>query len=149
MRVEVDQSGKVEQLDTDTVVAYSNGKSNAFWITAGTKRRIVQAVRRSLIPENEMEALWFAVVVYLLIRDLPNGITFIIDEEYTGKNSVIEQAISKLLNLKFKGKWNGNIRFKLIGKLSPAHRLAWKWHKRKRRSALKRLKEEEILKWLK
>ena len=79
----------------------------------------------------------------------PNGITFIIDEEYTGKNNIIEQALAKLLNLRFKDKWNGNIRFKLIGKLSPAHKLAWKWHRLKQKGGLRRLKEEEILKWLK
>jgi len=40
MNIEIDQSGKVERTNQDTIVAFSNGKSSSVKITGETKRRL-------------------------------------------------------------------------------------------------------------
>ena len=150
MTVEIDQSGKFEQLNTHTVIACANGKSNAIWISASTKRNIVQRLRKSLIPRKDLVPILFAVLVFILLDNsdtLPN--TIIIDEEYTGKESIIGESLRKLLVVKSRTKWQGQIRFKQVGKLSPAHKLAWKVHRAKKRPIdVKKILEDDILQLL-
>ena len=40
MNIEIDQSGKVEETQHDTILAFSNGKSKAVSISARTKRKL-------------------------------------------------------------------------------------------------------------
>jgi len=148
MRVEIDQSGKVEQLDTDTVIAYANGKSNAVVIKAGLKRRLIQHLRPRLYPGNEPVFLIFVVAIYILLEKMPNGTTLIIDEEYTGKESYIRKVLETLLNKRFHGKWLGNIRFERIGKGSPAHNLCYQLHRKGQHRGYRSLKFDEIAKYL-
>ncbi len=150
MTVEIDQSGKFEQLNTHTVIACANGKSNAIWISAATKRNLMQQLRKSLIPRKDLVPIIFAVLVFLLLdrlETIPN--TVIIDEEYTGKDKIIEEALRKLFVNKLRADWQGHIRFKQVGKLSPAHALAWKTHRAKKRPiSVKKILEEEVLRFL-
>ena len=149
MRVEIDQSGKLEQLNTPTIVAYANGKSGATRLTAAAKRRILHQLRRSLVPEKEVEAIWFAVVIFLLVKDLPQTATLVIDQEYTGKEKIVEQSLTKLLQQQSSGRWRGSIRFQRIGKHSPAHRLAWRARRGLSNIEVTKLSEDEVLKFLK
>ncbi len=144
MKVEIDQSGKLEQLDTLTVIAYANGKSGAIQITAATKRGLIQKIRRILIPRDEIGAVLFAVLIFIMIKDLPGNVTLMIDEEYTGKNRIIQEILLRLLERKFKS-WNGNIEFGNIGKHSPAHLLAWKLHKKRKGLEIRKISEKEVL----
>ena len=82
MTVEIDQSGKLEQLDTDTVVAFSNDTNGAVYLKAGTKRKIVQYLRTTLIPRKDVYPILFAIVIFLLIPSLDEKAILIIDEEY-------------------------------------------------------------------
>ena len=79
--------------------------------------------------------LLFSVCIYLLVKNLNRQSILVIDEEYTGKEKIIEAALKKLLG----AKWEGSIRFERIGKSSPAHELAWTVHrsKLKRKEALR------------
>ncbi len=150
MTVEVDQSGKFEQLDTHTVIACANGKSNAVWISASTKRNLVQRLRKSLIPRKDLIPILFAVLVFILVDNLATlPDTIIVDEEYTGKEDIIGESLRKLLVDKSRVKWQGQIRFKQIGKMSFAHKLAWKIHRAKKRPTdVKKILEDDILKLL-
>lgn len=128
MSVEIDQSGKVEQLNTHTVVAFSNGQQGAVYITASTKRIIYLSLSEFLISRAEFNATFFAILIFFAIRDKKLN-CLVIDEEYTGKDAVIREKLEDLFknnDLKVP-----EIRFGLIGKLSPAHRLSWKIHKKK------------------
>lgn len=150
MRVEIDQSGRLEHLDTNTVLSFANGKSGSILISVATKRLLIQGVRKSLFSEKDILAILFSILVFILIKEMPNGVSYIIDEEYTGKERVIERALVTLLQNKFKQKWNGNIIFKQIGKLSPAHRLCWSIHRDKRlQHQTQKIKLNEILKYIK
>lgn len=150
MRVEVDQSGKFEQLNTHTVIACANGKTNAIWISASVKRSLIQNLRKSLIPRKDLVPILFSILIFILLDSkdtMPN--TIIIDEEYTGKEDIIGESLRKLLAGKSKVKWQGQIRFKQVGKLSPAHKLAWKVHRAKKKpDFVKKILEENLLKLL-
>lgn len=147
MKVEIDQSGKIEHLDTPTIVALSNDDAKALIIKASVKRRLLQQLFSGLTSKNDIIPLVFAVAVFLLIDVSHINTVIIIDEEYTGKDALIAQALTKLLNRKFGNKWRGSIRFSRIGKRSSAHRLAWELHRKKRKqSKLRHLTEQEILK---
>src|SRR3990167_8480405 len=98
MTVEVDQSGKFEQLNTHTVIACANGKNSSIWISASVKRNLIQGLRKSLIPRKDLVPILFTTLVFILLDSLdvfPN--TIIIDEEYTGKDHIIEESLRKLL----------------------------------------------------
>lgn len=146
MKVEVDQSGRVEDLSTGTAVAFSNGKSGAVFVSAGVKRRIIVYVRQnSLVSSSDIPAILFSILVYILIADFE--LTALnIDEEYTGKHSIIEETINKLY-VRFGVRRIPNLLFVRIGKRSPAHKLAWEAHRSKGRlKIVRKLREKELLK---
>jgi len=148
MRVEIDQSGKFEQLNTHTVIACANGKEQTIFLSAAVKRRLTQKLRKTLVPRKDVIAVVFGVLVFILLEKLdrfPDVI--VIDEEYTGKEAVIRESLRKLILYKTKGRWKGSIRFKRVGKSSPAHRLAWKVYRAKRSIDTKRVSEKEVLRW--
>lgn len=143
MIVEIDQSGKVEQLNTHTVVACANGTSSAVLVTASVKRTLIRRFRKSLIPRKDLYPILFSVLVYILLQNLKSSPSvLIIDEEYTGKDSLIRETLFKLLGEKNKD--SIQVRFKQVGKLSPAHKVAWKTYRTKPRDT-KRIKANEVL----
>jgi len=150
MKVEIDQSGKLEQLNTNTILSFANGKSGSILITVSIKRQLIQYARKSLFSEKDNLIVLFSILIFLLILDQPNGVNFIIDEEYTGKDKIIERALTRLLQIKFKNKWTGNLIFKQIGKQSPSHKLCWSIHRNKKlQKYVRKITLEEIIKLIK
>lgn len=148
MSIEIDQSGKVEQLSTNTVVALANDYSCAILITTSSKRRLFIKLRGSKVPRNVLYPWIFSILIFLALKQLktfPN--TLIIDEEYTGKDKIIKDSLLKL-TLKIKPKWNGEIRFKQVGKLSPSHKLAWSVHNKTSKVKFLKTNEIEIMRYL-
>ena len=146
MAVEIDQSGRVEDLSTGTAVAFSNKQQGSLFISAGAKRKLISYLRRnSLIPVSDLPAVIFGILLYMLISDYKID-NLRIDEEYTGKNLIIEETIEKL----FIGHAPARIltiRFMRIGKKSRAHILAWQVHRSKGRGKeVKKVSETDILK---
>lgn len=149
MVVEVDQSGKIEQLNTTTVVACANDESSSISVKASEKRLLLLRLRRSIVSKSDHFAIIFAVMVFLVLRMLKKiPSTIIIDNEYTGKDRIVCDVLEKLLLLQSKGRWHGIIRVGQIGKHSPAHVLAWSLHrKRKKRQGSKKVTASDILHW--
>lgn len=145
MTVEVDQSGRVEDLSTGTAIAFANGKSSAVFINAGTKRKLIVRLRRqSFIPAKDLPAIIFSVVLFMLIAEHAIDVLKI-DEEYTGKNEIIEETLKKLY-VRSRRKRIPDVRFVRIGKRSRAHVLAWKVHRSKGRwPNIKKVSEKHIL----
>ena len=146
MAMEIDQSGKVEQLDTNTVIAFSNTHSGAINCKTTTKIIIYKYLRRSLIPSQDLPAIIFATLVYILISQTKETVVWI-DEEYTGKDKIIRETIEKLFRRNGRRKIP-DIRFKQVGKQSEAHHLAWATHRNKKRSLARNVFDIEILKLL-
>ena len=146
MKVELDQSGKVEQLNTLTVIAIANGCSKAIYVTAGDKRKLISLLRKSLIPQRDIIPILFAVLVFILIKNLQDGSLVAIDEEYTGKDQLIKETINKLFEANTRRK-KIRLSFAQVGKQSSAHKVAWAAHKSKSKGAIK-VGFDEITKYL-
>lgn len=151
MSVEIDQSGKIEQLNTSTTVGASNDVKLAVKINAVNKQKLLYKLRKTLIPRNDLYPIIFSIMIfYLLLKINKLSGRIIIDEEYTGKEKIIEDTIKKLFKISSK-KLNNNIIFKRIGKHSTAHDVAWATHSKIKKNKYKffKITEAEILKYLK
>lgn len=134
MAIEVDQSGKIEQLNTTTIVACANDVSSAISISASEKRLLFVRLRTSIVGKNDRLAVIFAVLVFLLLRRLKKmPSTIILDEEYTGKDALVCETLETLILRQSKDRWKGMIRIAQVGKHSPAHVLGWSLHREKKK----------------
>lgn len=148
MKIQVDQSGKVEQLDTKTAVAGSNVETHTISLAAGVKQRLKRHLLKSIFPTHDIPVIIFSVLIYLLIQQFKHQPTVIeIDEEYSGKSDLIEEILLKLYSRDRKRA--PDIRFSRIGKHSSAHRAAWKAHRQKKDSKNIIVTENKILKFWK
>jgi len=125
MKIEIDQSGKVENTSKNTIIAFSNSKFKSILISARDKREIQKFFRRIGKPRIFVYRV-FAILIFLLIKkDLREIKEIIIDTEYTGKSSLIKNFILqeiKKINPSFS---KDDIDFQEIGKKSKAHFLAY------------------------
>ena len=91
MRVEIDQSGKIGDTKIATAPAFFNDVSYSIYISAVTKRRLIQNLRT---PENSRVFYFraFAFLLFILLRNHLNKIeTICIDEEYSGREGEIKE----------------------------------------------------------
>jgi hypothetical protein len=146
MIVEIDQSGKLEQLNTATAIAFADGQRGAIWLRVPVKRTLVDWFRKGRNRGTDFWPVIFALAIFILIDGLPSEAVILIDEEYTGKESRITQILENLLEQRFDHYWQGSIRFGRIGKSSSAHRLAWWVHRSKNRQRFRSLKVVDFLK---
>lgn len=143
MRVEIDQSGKIERTNKDTVLCLSNDFWDTVIIKAKTKRYLQEFFRRRGQIRNFV-LLTFCSGLAALLRRNNNLNQIIVDREYTGKDSIIKNIVLEMLGFDRKPE----IHFALIGKSAKAHDLATKvTHKKE--AAKKELSVEEILEEIK
>lgn len=132
MKIEIDQSGKIENTNQLTVIAFSNSKSGSILITAKDKKAI-QKIYRELGQPNIFVYKLFAIAVFVLLRsELKNMDQIIIDREYPGFEKLIRQFVCETFERADKKIQKDIIHFHLVGKKSRAHRVAFSAFKRKR-----------------
>lgn len=123
MKVEIDQSGKIEDTSKNTVLAFSNKIWSAIVIPAKVKRQMQEIFRRRGKPRIFVLRTFSAGVV-LLIKDYQKQITDVqIDTEYSGHEAVIKDIIVQML--REQNVSEPNIYFGRIGKKSMAHHRAY------------------------
>lgn len=144
MVVEIDQSGRVEDLTMNTTVAYSNGHHKVVFVSAGTKRTVIQVLKSNFFISEDFAPFFFSLLVFLLLKDEKLS-SVLIDEEYTGKANFIAETIQVFF--KNIGISCPQIKFVRIGKHSNAHALALKAHRIKGRGVIK-ISLNEILKFV-
>ena len=134
MKIEIDQSGKIEDTNRLTVIAFSNDHSKSLLITAKDKKSIQSIFRKINQPRIFISQVFAAAVYYIAKDELKNINTIIIDNEYPGHEKYIKKLIIKFFE-------NDNIKtdkvqihFRSIGKKSKAHNVAYKAFKIKRAS---------------
>lgn len=121
MRIEIDQSGKVEDTKKLTVVCLANGKAKTLLISAQEKRKVLIVMRALDKPHKNFVFRIFAGLIFLLIRDEKVD-SLVIDREYPGHEAVIRNI---LLSLFDKNKIKSpKVSFGQIGKKSRAHKEA-------------------------
>lgn len=125
MNIEIDQSGKIENTNIDTVVAYANHEQRSILLSASEKRRIQRLYRDAGKPHIFVYRT-FALLIFLLMRDRISQMQgVVIDDEYPGwyfliKNFLLQQIRTVVPNFDKR-----LITFQCIGKHSSAHRKAY------------------------
>lgn len=117
-KYQIDQSGKIEQTNKDTVVAYSNSSQHAVLIPRKLKRRIQEIFRMHGFTSLFIYYL-FSVGIFYLLESLKQESDIVIDTEYPGKEKLIGQFITMLLGANQKPKHE--ITFARIGNRPRAH----------------------------
>ncbi len=125
MHIAVDQSGKIEQTDRATALAFSNGISYAVLIPARVKRRAITILRATGKRGKSVYISLFAAALYQLLKDHLDKIELItIDMEYEGNEQDVKLALLNLIWQRRPTYSADSITFRHISKKSPAHKKA-------------------------
>lgn len=132
MRIEIDQSGKIECTNKATVLAFSNSKNHSIIILSRDKKYLQKIFRRAGNPKIFIYKT-FAVMIFYLIRNYLKQIDqIIIDKEYMGYEKLIRKLFLEIC-LKNRIKIKSDIiNFRQIGKKSNAHLIAIKAYRKKK-----------------
>lgn len=146
MQLYIDQSGKVEYTSKHTVVAYSNAKQKSLRISARNKREIQQVFREAGKPDMFVYKT-FAILIYLLIvADLEEIQTVIVDTEYVGYEPVIKNTLLKLIRRKQPFD-HAMIQFQQVGKKHSCHAEAIRTFRGEKKADIT-VSTEEVLKYV-
>ena len=121
MTCQIDQSGKIEDTAKDTVIAISNEKQYAVILSAKNKRRLQEVFRAIGAPRLFVEYVFSALLVLLLKRTRISRV--VVDLEYPRSTKTIESLLKPHVET--------SIDWKLLGKDSKAHDVAYKVYKGK------------------
>ncbi len=124
MMYQIDQSGKIEQTNKDTIIALSNNKQYSVLLPKKTKRLLQEYFRNQNRPRMFVYDTFSALISIILLKVKPISPVYI-DREYFKNEPLIKARILELMN-KFNTKYIPDIEFMLVGKSSPAHLLAAK-----------------------
>jgi len=125
MRVEVDQSGRIEYTKEDTALAFSDDTHFSILIPASVKRICVRELRDRSLSGPTLYTQLFATALFLLLKDHIRKISpVIIDVEYKGKEAQIKEHLLHLFQRHNITVYPDEIDFDWIGEKSPAHFLA-------------------------
>ena len=91
MHIEIDQSGKVEMLSHDTIIASSNEKQHCIKIPKEIKREIFYNYKNKI---KQLNYKLFSIGVYYCIEKYINSYSsIVIDNEYHNKNKLIKDVL--------------------------------------------------------
>ena len=121
MRIEIDQSWKIENTNKHSVLAFSNGVSSSVLITAKDKKLLQEFFRAAGKPGMFVYRT-FAILAYYLVEGYLgelDGIVF--DREYPQKEALIKDLFLQLIRRHHPNFDKECIWFEEIGKKSNAH----------------------------
>ena len=131
MRISVDQSVKIEQLNRDTIIGASNDIRFAAVLPSKAKRKLQEEFRHSHRSKLFRYRTFMAAVVltlhYAEIKDVPS---VVIDREYAGQEVLLRSMFYEMWSLLHEEL--PPVEIKEIGKKSPAHATAYLAMKGKR-----------------
>lgn len=131
MRLEIDQSVKIEQLNRDTVIGISNSVAFAVSLPSKAKKKLQKEFRSSRQPKLfRYRTFMAAVVLALHYAKLKNIPSIVIDREYAGQEVILRSMFYEMWSLLHEEL--PPIEIKEIGKRSPAHDMAYLAMKGKR-----------------
>lgn len=144
VKIEIDQSGKIENTNRPTVIASSSGKS---LIIFPKEKQIVQKYFRKINRGRQFIYWTFAALILILLYNdrIPSDIT--IDREYPGQEALIKSYLMQLLRFRNHLIDKRLIVFHSVGKKSKAHLFAYQAYQNRKATIL--VKAQEILKLMK
>lgn len=96
-KFQIDQSGKIEQTNKDTVLCLANEEEwDAILIRAKTKRQLQEIFRRNGQPRNYVLFVFCAGLSLLIKRNI-DKLMVVIDREYFSKEAVIKEILLEML----------------------------------------------------
>jgi hypothetical protein len=132
VRIEIDQSVKIDEIAHDTVLAFSDGVRRAIVIPAAVKREAMAYLWERGKSRKVAGLIVFTAGLFLLLRDVANSITLaIIDREYTGCDALITNRLLQFLWAEGLRVSPDTLAFGYVGKKSKAHNLAVEVHRGK------------------
>lgn len=146
MKIEIDQSGKVEKTSKPTVIGFSNSFQRTILISAKEKQKLQREFRKIGKPKAFIYQT-FNVMIFILIKDYAKKLdSIIIDKEYPGKEQDIKLQIYSLFakhQITIEPKI---IIFKEIGKKSNAHNISYLAYKKRKADII--ISAKDVLKIL-
>lgn len=121
MKYEIDQSGKIEQTNKLTIVAFGNGRAKVLKISSIEKQKLIKALKEVDHPRHTFIYKIFSSLVFLLLKD-ERIVQVTIDNEYLGNEATIKNILVQLFRKA--SKKEPEIQFGYIGKTSLAHKAA-------------------------
>lgn len=143
MKIEIDQSGKIESTNKSTVIGFSNGKNKTIIIFSKEKQKLQKYFRQIKKPRVFIYAVFATLIIFLLKKERDLG-QIIIDVEYPGQEALIKNYL-----LSFSDKKSLNRRliiFKTIGKSSRVHEIVN--HAYKKKQADEKILAEDVIRFL-
>lgn len=120
--IEVDQSGKIEQLNKDSVIAFSNRNQYSVLIPKKVKQEAYQLYKGKV---KNLRYRLFSIGIYFCLRDyIPKKELVTICCEYKGKENLIKSFLLDYFRIDYPSIDSKFIRFGIIGKKSNAHAVA-------------------------
>jgi len=143
MRIEIDQSGKIEQTNIITVIGYANDSTKTISISATEKVKLQKWFRTHGNP-TLFVIKTFCALLYILVKPLlEKQQDLYIDKEYPGYEKLIKNQISLFGKVDRVDIDTHYIHFTLVGRGSNAHKVAVVAH-RKKNAELKVIAKEVI-----
>ena len=124
MRIEINQSNKIEQTNKDTIIGLSNERAFTVLIKRKIKRKLQEEFRKQGKPRLFIYRTFIAGVVLLFkYAQLKNLSRVVIDEEYYGKDKMLKSMFLEMWSRFFKD--IPEISFEKIGKKSKVHNVCY------------------------
>jgi len=140
MRVEINQSNKIEQTSKDTILGLANDETFTILINRKIKRKLQEEFRKQGKPRLFVYRTFIAGVVLLLkYAQLKNPSQIVIDEEYYGKDKMLKSIFLEMWSRYFKE--FPEVIFEKIGKKSKVHSVCYSVMKRGQADRVVRFEE--------
>jgi hypothetical protein len=148
MRIEIDQSGKIENTNRPTVIAFSNNKNDVLVLLAKDKKEVQKYFRKANKPRLFIYITFVVLIFTILKKHIKNYDQIVIDREYPGYEKLITSNLNRLLKKEL-NICNASISTTQIGKKSKAHDLAWNEFQLKSHENHKKICAEKLIKIIK
>lgn len=146
MKIEIDQSGKLENTHISTTVGFSNSKTKSIIIPSREKIKLQKWFR--LVGKRKMYIYnTFAALIFLLTKSEKSIESMMIDTEYPGQGPLIKNYLLNYYKSAKQDISKHQINFQRIGKSSKAHAFANSAFKEKK--AIIKVSADEIIKLIK
>ena len=143
MHIEVDQSGKIEQMNKDTYIAFSNHEQFCVKVPKKVKQELSVGCRKNI---KQFTQKMFSISLYYCLKDYLKKKQLIrIDTEYPGWEPFIKRELVRLFPPTIDKEI---IQFGQVSKESKAHKLAIRSF-REEEKPNRILSKEDFIKWLK
>jgi len=124
MRIEINQSIKIEQTNKDTIIGLSNKTTFTILINRRTKRKLQEEFRKQGKPRLFVYRTFIAgVILAFRYAKIKNLFKIVIDEEYYGKDKMLKSMFLEMWSRFFRE--IPEVSFEKIGKKSKVHNVCY------------------------